>query len=140
MGAFPNFATVQMSFVTCCRCGIIFGMPDHVAASRRHDHENFYCPNGHSQHFVGQSNEEKLQTQVQQLEKDKQNLVKQREWAEKLAREAADDAKVARSHAKHVVTISRKLRARLKTGFCPCCDAKFDNLEAHMIEHHPTYR
>lgn len=140
MGAYPSSASVQMSFVTCYKCGMVFGMPDSVYNKRLHDHAGFFCPAGHEQFFLAKSKEDQLKDQVAQLERDKQNLVKRREWAEQETKKATYDAKVARSHAKAAVTISRKLRQRLKTGTCPCCEKKFADLEAHMKSEHPRYR
>jgi hypothetical protein len=139
---YPNEVTIQMTFVVCCHagCGVTFGMPQRMSDDRRKDHQLFYCPNGHSQHFNTKSEAELLKDKVAQLEKDKQSLIKKREWADESARKATHDAKTARSHAKRAITISRKLRQRLKTGLCPCCEVKFDNLEAHMSEVHPKYR
>lgn len=142
MSAWPSAATIQMSFVTCCRagCAVTFGMPQHMEQQRRKDHEEFYCPNGHRQYFPGKSEEEKLKEQLAQAEREKQLLIKKKEWAEQGRQLAQHDAKVARSHAKRAVTISRKLRQRLKTGMCPCCEIKFDDLATHMEQEHPRYR
>lgn len=135
-----------MSFVTCCYegCAVTFGMPEHMESQRRKDHKAFYCPNGHQQFFLGKSEAEKLKEELARVrteaERVQQNLKKREEWAQQEAKKAAHDAKVARSHAKRAVTISRQLRARIKTGVCPCCEVKFDNLEDHMKKEHPRYR
>lgn len=142
MGAWPQTVTIQMAFLTCCHdgCAVVFGMTQDMEQQRRKDHLAFYCPNGHRQYFTGKSEAEKLKEQLAQAEKDKQLLIKKKEWAEQGRQLAQHDAKVARSHAKRAVTISRKLRQRLKTGLCPCCEVKFDNLEEHMQKEHPRYR
>jgi chromosome segregation ATPase len=142
MNVFPQSVTLQMAFLTCCHdgCAVTFGMPEHMEQQRRKDHAAFYCPNGHRQYFTGKSEAEKLKEQLAQAEKEKQLLIKKKEWAEQGRQLAQHDAKVARSHAKRAVTISRKLRQRLKTGQCPCCELKFDNLEEHMTKEHPRYR
>ncbi len=121
-----------------------FGMPEHMYSNRKRDHKAFYCPNGHEQYFLAKSAEEKLKEELERTKASHQaeinRVVKEKEWAKKEASLATHDAKVARSHAKAAVTISRKLRQRLKTGMCPCCEAKFDNLEEHMKTQHPRYR
>lgn len=146
MGAWPQTVTIQMAFVTCCHegCSVTFGMPQRMYDDRGKDHAWFYCPNGHRQHFLGKTEEEKLKETLERERNEHQReinrVVKEKEWAKKEAKEATYDAKTARSHAKRAVTISRQLRQRLKTGQCPCCELKFDNLEEHMKKEHPRYR
>lgn len=144
--AFPQSVTIHMAFVTCCHagCGLVFGMPEAYDAKLRKNHEAFYCPRGHEQYFLQKSTEEKLKEELERTKASHQaeinRVVKEKEWAKKEASLATHDAKIARSHAKAAVTISRKLRQRLKTGLCPCCEVKFDNLEEHMKTQHPRYR
>lgn len=39
----------------CCTCGIVFGVPGDWIAQKRADHQTFYCPNGHSLHYPGET-------------------------------------------------------------------------------------
>jgi hypothetical protein len=142
----PQAAIIQMTFLTCCHdgCAVVFGVTENMEQERRKDHGWFYCPNGHRQHFPGKSEAEKLKEQLAREKEEHQReinrVVKEKQWAQQEAKAATHDAKVARSHAKRAVTISRQLRQRIKSGTCPCCDQKFDNLEAHMKDKHPRYR
>ena len=130
--------------ITCSECGITFGVPDAWIRDKRENGNAFYCPNGHEQYFLGKSAEEKLKEELERTKASHQaeinRVVKEKEWAKQEAKLAKYDAKIQRSHAKAAVTISRKLRQRLKTGLCPCCEVKFDNLEDHMKKEHPRYR
>lgn len=86
---------------------------------RREDHENFFCPNGHPQHFPAETEAEKL-------------------------RRALDDEK-----DRHARTLSRlnlterrakkaeKQIARTKKGLCPCCKRFFLDLSRHVATKHP---
>lgn len=38
--------------VTCCSCGVEFGMTPEYQKFRRRDHKMFLCPNGHSQSYT----------------------------------------------------------------------------------------
>lgn len=136
----PSTVTVQMEFVTCFKCKVVFGMTEAMYSQRVKDHDLFYCPAGHAQHFLRKSKEEELQDKLTQSEALRQRAVKEKEWAQQQTKLAEHDAKVARSHAKRAVTISRQLRQRVKAGTCPCCEAHFENLAAHMKEKHPRYR
>lgn len=50
-------ATVQavLTTITCSECGIAFGVPEHWRSTKRSDHSTFWCPNGHRQHYPGES-------------------------------------------------------------------------------------
>jgi hypothetical protein len=140
--AWPQSVTIQMQFVTCCweSCKLVFGMPQSFEEQKRKDHTEFFCPRGHQQFFMSKSNEEKLKEDLAASEKLRDRAVKEKQWAEQQTKLAEHDAKVARSHAKRAVTISRQLRQRVKAGTCPCCEDHFENLAAHMKEKHPRYR
>lgn len=61
--------------IQCCRCGVWFCLDDYFKRERLKDHKEFYCPNGHDQHYTGETQAEKLQKQLDQEKK-------RREWAE----------------------------------------------------------
>ena len=61
-----------METLTCYKCGIKFGAPEHWIASRRGDKSSFWCPNGHEQAFV-KSTAEKLQTKLEAAEREKES-------------------------------------------------------------------
>ena len=53
--------TVNLSTCNCSVCGIVYTLPCNMRERREEDHETFYCPNGHRQHFPGESTEEVLE-------------------------------------------------------------------------------
>ena len=53
---------------TCCVCHISFAMTKDFCAARLKDKKSFYCPNGHSQFFISETEEEKLKKEVNRLE------------------------------------------------------------------------
>lgn len=57
--------TVNLSTCNCSVCGIVYTLPCNFMEKRMVDHERFYCPNGHSQHFPGKSKE---QERIEHLE------------------------------------------------------------------------
>jgi hypothetical protein len=61
-------ATSEYCIVTCSACGVHFGMLADYQERRRKDHKSFYCPNGHSQYYPGQSKEEKLKAELKQTQ------------------------------------------------------------------------
>jgi len=46
---------VEMHVLSCCvdSCLLLFAVPERWNAARAADHREFYCPNGHRQHYPG---------------------------------------------------------------------------------------
>lgn len=68
--------TINFETVDCCECGIIFQVPEDFDQAREDDGREFYCPNGHSQHYTNcpedkiqvlEAKNTELQRQVRQL-------------------------------------------------------------------------
>jgi len=59
--------TIGFEIVECIFCGVLFTLPPGLEGQKRDDHSNFYCPNGHAQIFVGETEEEKLTQDVRRL-------------------------------------------------------------------------
>lgn len=103
---------------TCCTCGVLFAIPAHLRAQLRKNHNWFYCPNGHTQHYTSETDAEKLKKQVERLTKEK-------EWAVQAQTKA--EAETA------------KLKKRVAKGTCPCCKRTVSQLARHMETKHPGY-
>jgi hypothetical protein len=54
--------------IACANCGVTFGITDTLNDLRRKDHDTFYCPNGHANHFPAPVETEE-QKQIKQLER-----------------------------------------------------------------------
>lgn len=128
--------TLRMTTITCCHagCGITFAVPDWWNETRREDRSWWYCPNGHSQHFIGETEAEKLRRQV--AEKDRLLSVRQtqlddsRKYAETLER----SNRSIRAHTK-------RLKTRAAAGICPAgCKRHFTNLQRHIATKHPSWK
>lgn len=117
------YTSVSLEPVTCYSCGAIFGMDSDFHQNRKNDHKIFYCPNGHGQHFTGESQAEKYK---RLLETERTRV----QW-ERDQREATERSLAAQ---KGQVT---KLKKRVGKGVCPCCNRHFENVERHMASKHP---
>jgi hypothetical protein len=118
------YTAVNLEPVTCFRCGVIFGLPDDFYANRKRDQDNWFCPNGHEQHFIGETEAAKFR----------------RLWKAEQDRAAAlsadrDQVQASLTATKGVVT---KLRKRAITGTCAFCHRHFANVERHVATKHPT--
>lgn len=113
---------VQVNLVseTCCSCGVPFAMPDYLKEQclQKKSGKMFYCPNGHSQYYLGETDAQKLQRQL--------------DW-ERSQRQTAE---------LNLEREKRKLKAietRTKEGVCPCCNRTFSQLSRHMKMKHPEF-
>jgi phage terminase Nu1 subunit (DNA packaging protein) len=133
MGLFDTAAVgIGMTAITCCSCGVRFDVPTEWYTARRNDHEWFYCPNGHRQHYTGKSEAERLRDE---LAREKHRAEQAQARVEDLRRQR-DHANARVSAHKGVVT---KLRKRVALGSCPCCHRKFKDLRDHMRAEHPDW-
>lgn len=115
---------VTINDQTCANCGIVFGLSSTYEEKRRNDHATFYCPNGHSLHFSGESKAEKAE-RLLKWERDRN--------ASLLGE--LDGAKASLRTTKGVVT---KMRKRAIAGSCQFCHRHFTNVARHVASQHPT--
>jgi hypothetical protein len=123
-GATINIS-VQLITEDCCNCGVLFAIPADLRRELLENHKNFYCPNGHSQAYLGK-------TEAQ----------KEKERADRLERRLANTEEDLRcERASHRATRGNvtKLKKRVANGVCPCCNRTFANLGRHMAGQHPDY-
>ena len=57
-------AEVNLVTEMCCNCHTVFAMSQALYYQRRNDHKTFYCPLGHAQKYVIESEEERLKRLV----------------------------------------------------------------------------
>lgn len=112
----------EFKTLTCCICGIRFGLP---AVMYRHlyDHGgNFHCPNGHGLHF-GDFTVDRLNRKIESLQielaQTRNNLSDQRRFIKEF------QAKIERR------------RRRVNAGVCPHCNRSFIALARHIRIKHP---
>lgn len=107
-----------------------------LQARRLKDRRDFWCPNGHSQHYTGKSDEAKrieeleraLAAEKSRADRERSN----REWAESRAK----GANIAAGKAK---AAARRLTHRVECGVCPHCRRTFKQLAAHMRAKHGAW-
>jgi len=122
-----------MGWLRCYRCKEQFGLLDEVEAQLRRSGASFHCPWGHSQVFtLGETEEQKLRREVNNLKQNKAYLEDRRREAEA---EAEHQKHRANGYKGHATRISR----RVKAGVCPCCNRTFKQLALHMARQHPQF-
>lgn len=110
--------------IPCDQCGIVFGVPEGWRKARVESKESLYCPNGHSLSYR-KSRADEL---AEKLERERAESNSLREQLEEERR---------RRFAQ--VGENTKLRKRIASGVCPCCQRSFLNLQRHMKGKHPNY-
>lgn len=76
--------------VRCYKCATSFGMSSGVYNQRSQDQRDFWCPNGHKQHFTGPS---KAQKKIDKLELEKLRLQESIEYLRSERREQLNEHK-----------------------------------------------
>lgn len=132
-------ASTELETETCYSCHIVFAIPAEFMARRRRDHVDFYCPAGHAQHYVAESEETKLRRERDRLKQ--QVAQKDDEITEARAgwREAEDRAKAERARANGYKGHATRITKRAQAGVCPCCRRTFQALAEHMRKQHPQF-
>jgi hypothetical protein len=124
--------------VTCSSCGITYAIPESFRRSMlkyRGDKPNGWttiCPLGHEWWYVGQTEQEKLRRQ----------LDRQRDATayERSRRDQAEASARAQKAAKTRIKNDRdRIKRRVASGVCPCCNRSFKNLKRHMSSQHPGF-
>ena len=129
-----NFVSALISFHTeqCCNCGMAFAMTKSFYNRKRKNHERFYCPAGHGQHYAGESEEEKLKEQLSREKLERQGA---EDRAEKSWQRAEKAIREKRAYKGHLT----RTKNRISKGVCICCNRTFQNLLRHMESQHPKY-
>lgn len=130
-----------LSLTTCCRdgCGVTFGMPSSWMEFYKNNHQNFYCPAGHGQHFTSESKEEKLARELEETQRkltgEKCVTANLRTSLQNTQVERDRQARLKREKAKKL----KRVCERVAHGVCPCCNRTVAQLAAHMKSKHPDY-
>lgn len=128
-------AASEFVVVVCCNCHMLFAMTTEFNADRlkrKRDDHTFYCPRGHAQHYTGESEAQKLKRTLAERDEQLKWVRQRRDRAEEEARHEAARARGYKGHA-------AKLAKRIRAGECPCCHARFADLERHMTDEHPDF-
>lgn len=122
---------INLVTVTCCACGIPFGIPDYHRRQLLEKGGDFYCPNGHCQHFTNPE----IPLLKKQLKEAERQAQLHKNWYEA----EQDDHQRTRRKLAATKGILTKTKKRIANGVCPCCNRHFANLQHHIETKHPDY-
>lgn len=129
--------TIQVSstLVTeeCYSCHVLFAIPAELRTEllRVKADRSFYCPNGHGQHYTGQTEEQRLQRELERTQRE-------RDWSEAARKRLAEDnMDLAKKNSSLRGSVTR-MKNRAKAGMCALCHRTFANYERHVASKHKT--
>lgn len=112
----------------CCACHIRFAMPQDLQQRALADRGiSFYCPSGHSQHYSGETEAEKLKRQLS--------------YAQTRATRWEDNYRAAERSKAALKGHLTRARNKIAAGNCPVpdCGQHFANVREHMKFKHPDF-
>ncbi len=118
--------SVELETEECCECGITYAMPASFRQRRLRLKDNFYCPAGHPQQYMGKTYEQELreaQAHARDLSIDNTRL--------------ADDNMNLATKNTGLRRRNIDLRKRAKNGTCGFCKRTFANVQRHVEKQHP---
>ena len=125
-------ATQKIVSEVCPRCGVVFGVTERFQEERYKDKKSFYCPNGHSQYYPQETEEDRLRLKLHESYEEQQRLIHEVEETEEQRRQAQRSAAAYKGHY-------AKQKKRVSRGVCPCCNRYFKQLHRHIRNQHPEY-
>lgn len=126
---------VGMETIVCYKCAVPFAIPAQLKQRLIDTGDEFFCPNGHDQHYTRSTVDllkEKLQKQEQENKQQVERMQQRLNWANQ-------DKELAIRQKSAVKGQMTKLKNRIKNGVCPCCNRTFSNLASHMKSQHPEF-
>lgn len=123
---------ITLNGIECCNCGCVFGMTAEMDKRLRESRGTFHCPNGHAQHYLAETEADKLKRQVAQLQT---NL----EHKDARINQLVDQGEALKRSRSAIRGVHTRTCNRIKHGVCPCCTRTFQNLAAHMKTKHPDF-
>lgn len=113
---------VDLTVKQCPVCYVHYAIPQMMENRKQENGGNWYCPNGDSLIFT----KTKAQKLEAELAKEKENV---EYWMNR-----KDEVDRELKAKKGELT---KLKNRVISGVCPCCQRSFVNLQRHMKTKHP---
>lgn len=138
--------TVELETETCCTCHMTFAMPADFKRAHKRSRKDFFCPAGHAQHYLAESEETKLRRerdllkqQLAQKDDEIRDATNRRDLAERGEAAALETARSERARANGYKGHAARITKRAQAGVCPCCNRTFAALADHMRTQHPDF-
>lgn len=130
---------VELNVLSCCACGMTFAVPKSWETDRRREHDTWYCPNGHGQHFPGKTDAEKAKAEAEKLRSELALSRQNGKYLRDRVREEREAKERQKRRAAAFKGHLHRTKRRVANGVCPCCNRHFEDLHRHMETKHPEY-
>jgi hypothetical protein len=124
----------ELSVRTCPVCSILYAIPTRLSDRCRERGESWYCPNGHSLHFI----ETDLDRERKARERLERQLANERNRGDRWRDRAEHERRSAIAYKGHLT----RIRRRIANGICPvpgCKRSGFQRVMAHIASQHPDW-
>lgn len=108
--------------VNCAQCDTLFGLSARHIVELKRTHASFMCPNGHGNHWPGESDIERAN--------------KRAEFWQDRARQQENETRAERHKASVARGQVTRIQNRIHAGVCPDCHRTFKNVARHMASKH----
>lgn len=94
---------LEITKITCCNCGVLFCITTEHNKELLRSKASFYCPNGHSQSYVGKTDKEKL-------EEEKERSKKYYDWYRNQSKEVNAQKRKVNSYKGNLAKAKKKIK------------------------------
>lgn len=123
--------TSSLHIIDCFSCHVTFGLDRTHYNDLLDDGRNFYCPNGHRQHFID--------SKVKALEAQLARSNDAHERTKRCLNRSQDNLSLSRNQTRAQKAAKTRIKNRIAKGICPCCNRSFTDIRRHMETKHPEY-
>jgi len=126
---------VNVTMVTedCCNCGVMFALTQELKNELLSSKRDFYCPNGHRQHYLGESDDAKIKRLQRERDAERENA--ENAWKQH------DAEKRRRAKAERELKTAKPMVERAKRAVCPApgCKRQIVQMKRHLDTCHPDF-
>lgn len=138
---FALTATTTLVTEECCKCHILFAIPkalqDNLLEWRGPNGREFFCPNGHAQHYIGETEAQRLKRELDEAKARIERVERQKLYLNQCADQDQAAIRDLSNQVRGQKAAKTKLLRRITNGVCPCCQRSFADVQRHMSTKHP---
>lgn len=114
----------------CCVCGLSFALTEEFKKERQRDKKLFYCPNGHSQSYMGETHEAKVKRLQREAEAERENAANAWKRYDELDKRLKATKRQQAAEAR-----------RAAAALCPVpgCHRQIVQMKRHLATKHPDF-
>lgn len=128
--------TQEMVAEECCNCGVMFAITAEMKERLVLKKTEFYCPNGHPQHYLGESDSAK----AKRLERELAEAKTLQKAIQESCNDAWRQADEERRQRQQVEKARKLAERRAAAAVCPAgCHRQIQQMKRHLETKHPGW-